>query len=125
MTCILTGLLWVPYMLDRIKVRGLMGTMANPSPKDTPQAPWAQRLYFAHTNAVDNLVVFAPLVLILDTLGRSTNATVLACARSISGRVWPTPSSMRFGLPVFRTLAFLVGFCRAGRAGGVRCLRMI
>ena len=31
LTVILTGLLWVPYILDRIMVRGLMGAMANPS----------------------------------------------------------------------------------------------
>jgi len=66
LTVILTGLLWVPYIIDRAMVRGLMGAMANPSRSDKPQAPWAQRLYFAHTNAVENLVVFAPLVLILD-----------------------------------------------------------
>ncbi len=109
MTCILTGLLWVPYMLDRMKVRGFMGTMANPTPHDTPQSPWAQRLYFAHTNAVDNLVVFAPLVLILDTLGRSTPATVIACAVYFWARL-AHAIVYAFGLPVFRTLAFLVGF---------------
>ena len=32
LTIILTGVLWVPYIIDRIQVRGLMGTMANPSP---------------------------------------------------------------------------------------------
>ena len=109
MTCILTGLLWVPYMLDRFKVRGFMGTMANPSAKDTPQSPWAHRLYFAHTNAVDNLVVFAPLVLILDTLGRSTSATVIACAVYFWARL-AHAIVYAFGLPIFRTAAFLVGF---------------
>ena len=62
----------MPYILDRIMVRGLMGAMANPSRNDKPQSPWAQRLYFAHTNAVENLVIFAPLVLILDAQGHST-----------------------------------------------------
>ena len=81
LTIILTGLLWVPYILDRIKVRGLMGAMANPSRNDKPQSPWAQRLYFAHTNAVDNLVIFAPLVLILDAQGYSTPGTVIACRK--------------------------------------------
>ena len=55
LTVILTGLMWVPYILDRIMVRGLMGAMANPARNDKPQSPWAQRLYFAHTNAVENL----------------------------------------------------------------------
>ena len=54
LTVILTMVLWIPYTLDRIRVRGLMGAMANPSRDDKPQSPWAQRLYFAHTNAVDN-----------------------------------------------------------------------
>ena len=31
LTVILTGLLWVPYVLNRCKVRGLGGAMANPS----------------------------------------------------------------------------------------------
>ena len=68
LTVALTGLLWIPYILDRCKVRGLKATMDNPKPNDTPQSPWAMRLYFAHTNAVENLVIFAPLVLILDSL---------------------------------------------------------
>ena len=71
-TVILTGLMWVPYILDRIMVRGLMGAMANPSRHDKPQSAWAQRLYFAHTNAVENLVIFAALVLILDAHRHST-----------------------------------------------------
>lgn len=123
MTCILTGVLWIPYLLDRIKVRGLMGTMANPSAKDTPQSAWAQRLYFAHTNAVDNLVVFAPLVLILDTLGRSTNATIIACAVYFWARL-AHAIVYALGLPVFRTLAFLVGFV-AQAVLAVSVLRMI
>jgi uncharacterized MAPEG superfamily protein len=53
----------VPYILDRVMVRGVMGAMANPSPSDKPQAAWAQRMMAAHTNAVENLVIFAPLVL--------------------------------------------------------------
>jgi len=108
LTVILTGLLWVPYILDRIKVRGLMGAMANPSRNDTPQSPWAQRLYFAHTNAVDNLVIFAPLVLILDNLGHSTPATVIACAVYFWARL-AHAIVYTLGIPVARTLAFAVG----------------
>ncbi|NGX98145.1 MAG: hypothetical protein G4V63_23950, partial [Candidatus Afipia apatlaquensis] len=61
--------LWVPYVLNRCQVRGLGGAMANPSRNDKPLAEWANRLLFAHDNAVENLVVFAPLVLI-DLSGR-------------------------------------------------------
>lgn len=109
MTAVLTGILWIPYIIDRIQVRGLMKTMDNPSPKDKPQSPWAQRLYFAHTNAVDNLVVFAPLVLILDSLGRSTQTTAIACAVYFWARL-AHAIVYTLGVPVLRTLAFAVGF---------------
>ena len=109
LTVILTGLLWLPYVLDRIKVRGLMGAMANPSRNDTPQSPWAQRLYFAHTNAVDNLVVFAPLVLILDNIGHTSRGTVIACAVYFWARL-AHAIVYALGVPVLRTLAFAVGF---------------
>jgi uncharacterized MAPEG superfamily protein len=108
LTVILTGALWIPYIVDRIVVRGLMGAMANPSRDDKPQSPWAQRLYFAHTNAVDNLVVFAPLVLILDSMGHSTQSTVIACAVYFWARL-AHAIVYAFGIPVLRTLAFAVG----------------
>ena len=65
LTVIFTGLLWIPYVLNRCQVRGLGGAMANPSRNDKPHAEWANRLMFAHDNAVENLIIFAPLVLIL------------------------------------------------------------
>ena len=109
LTVILTGLLWIPYILDRIIVRGLMGSMANPSRNDKPQSAWAQRLYFAHTNAVENLVVFAALVLILDSLGISTEGTAIACAVYFWARLAHV-IVYAAGIPVLRTLAFAVGF---------------
>lgn len=109
LTVILTGVLWIPYTLDRIMVRGLIGAMANPSRNDKPQSPWAQRLYFAHSNAVENLVVFAALVLILDTQGHSTMSTAIACAVYFWARLAHVIVYV-LGIPVLRTLAFTVGF---------------
>src|ERR1700687_265962 len=80
LTVILTGRMGVHYIIDRMMVRGMMGAMATPSRKDKPQSSWAMRLYFAHTNAIENLVIFAPLVLILDSQGHSTESTAIACA---------------------------------------------
>ena len=109
LTVILTGLLWVPYILNRIAVRGLSATMANPSPNAKSHAPWATRLMFAHDNAVENLVVFAPLVLILNAIDYSNKWTVYASAVYFWARVAHLIVYM-LGLPVFRTLAFVVGF---------------
>jgi uncharacterized MAPEG superfamily protein len=109
LTVVLTGLLWVPYMIDRAKVRGLSAAMDNPKPGDTPQSPWAMRLYFAHTNAVENLIVFAPLVLILDSINISTGVTVVTCAVYFWTRL-AHAVLYAFGVPVLRTVAFTIGF---------------
>ncbi len=75
---VFTGLLWVPYILDRVAVWGLVDAVGYPqNPK--PQSPWAQRLMRAHANAVENLVVFATLVLVAHAVGL-TNAVIGAAA---------------------------------------------
>lgn len=109
MSVVLTGLLWLPYIVDRIMVRGLMGALDNPKPKDKPQSNWAQRLYFAHTNAVDNLVLFAPLVLILDSRNVSTTLTATACAVYFWARL-AHAAVYAAGIPVLRTLTFTIGW---------------
>ena len=110
LTCVavLTGLLWVPYILDRIAVRGLIGAVGYPAdPK--PQSAWAQRLMKAHANAVENLVVFATLVLVAHALGVSNSivagaSVVYFWARAVHVLAYA------FAIPWVRTLAFAVGF---------------
>ncbi len=108
-TVAMTGLLWIPYILDRMLVRGIAGTLANPSPNAKPQSPWAMRLYFAHTNAVENLIVFAPLVLIAQFLDISSRTTALACVIYFWARL-AHAIIFTLGIPGLRTLAFLAGF---------------
>lgn len=105
---VLTGLLWLPYILDRIMVQGLIDAVGYPAnPK--PQSPWAQRLMKAHANAVENLVVFATLVLLAHALGISTkgiadSAMVYFWARVVHAVAYT------FAIPWVRTLSFAVGF---------------
>jgi uncharacterized MAPEG superfamily protein len=109
LTAAMTGLFWLPYILDRIMVRGLMGAMANPSPSAPPQSRWAERQMRAHANAVENLIIFAPLVLTANALGISTGATAAACAAYFWARLVHY-FVFTFGIPVLRTLSFAVGF---------------
>jgi uncharacterized MAPEG superfamily protein len=109
MSAILTGLLWIPYILDRMAVRGIMGTLKNPSPRDRPHSGWATRLMFAHQNSVENLVVFAVLILVLNESDYSTATTEAAAAVFFWSRlVYVVVYTL--GIPVLRTLAFLAGF---------------
>ncbi|MDQ6679984.1 MAG: MAPEG family protein [Pseudomonadota bacterium] len=104
----LTGLLWLPYVLDRIAKWGLTDTVGYPAnPK--PQSPWAQRLMKAHANAVENLVVFAALVLATQAAGISNAATAAAAVVYFWARVVHV-LAYAFAVPWVRTLAFAVGF---------------
>ena len=109
LTVAMTALIWVPYILDRIVVRGLMGAMANPSPGDRPQSGWAKRMMAAHANAVENLVIFAPLVLVAQHLNISSAATVFACSLFFWARLAHLVV-YTLGIPVLRTLCFAAGF---------------
>lgn len=104
----LTGLLWIPYILDRIAVRGVIDTVGYPeNPK--PQSPWAQRLMKAHTNAIENLAVFAALVLAAEVAGVTSSAVATACMVYFWARLIHAVS-YTFAMPWVRTLAFTVGF---------------
>jgi uncharacterized MAPEG superfamily protein len=108
----LTGLLFLPYVLDRVLTWGLTDTVGYPAhPK--PQSPWAQRLMRAHANAVENLVVFATLVLVAQVAGVSNGATATACMVYFWARVVHV-IAYALAMPWIRTLGFFVGFlCQA------------
>lgn len=108
-TAVLTGVLWIPYILDRFVRWGITDTVGYPSgPK--PQSPWAVRLMRAHSNAVENLAVFAALVLVAHAAGISNALTVGACATYFWARLVHAVA-YAFALPWVRTLAFVAGFC--------------
>ncbi len=104
----LTAILWIPYTLNTIVVRGLMDAVGYPAdPK--PIAGWAQKMKAAHANAVENLVVFAALVLIANAAGVSNETTVLACTVYLWSRVVHL-LAYTFAIPWVRTLSFVAGF---------------
>ena len=104
----LTALIWIPYILNMIMVRGVADAVGYPeNPK--PMAPWATRMKAAHYNAVENLVVFAALVLVAHVVGVKGEATALACVIYFWARVVHL-LAYTFRIPWVRTLAFVVGF---------------
>jgi uncharacterized MAPEG superfamily protein len=105
----MTGLFWVPYILDRFATRGIMETLDYPGPQTPPQSEWAERMKLAHENAVQNLAIFAPLVLVAQALGVHTTATATACIVYFWARLAHfVVYALR--IPVVRTLAFLIGW---------------
>jgi uncharacterized MAPEG superfamily protein len=105
---VLTALLWVPYILNEILVRGLVDAVGYPeNPK--PLARWAQRLKAAHYNAVENLVVFAALVLVACVAGIHAPAIATAACVYFWARVVHA-AAYTLAVPWVRTLSFVVGF---------------
>ena len=105
---VLTALIWIPYILDRIATWGLMDTVGYPD-KPKSQSAWATRMLAAHENAVENLVVFAALVLAAHALGVSNAATAGAGVVYFWARVVHL-AAYTFKVPWVRTLAFAVGW---------------
>jgi uncharacterized MAPEG superfamily protein len=112
-SAVLTSLLWIPYILNAIVRNGL--TTAVGYPPTLAMSAWAERLKKAHYNAVENLVVFASLVLVANALDISNNATTSAAAAYFWARL-VHPVAYTLGIPWVRTLAFAVAW------GGILCI---
>ena len=108
LTIVLTAVLWVPYILNMIAVQGLLDAVGYPEdPK--PLASWASRMKAAHGNAIENLVIFAALVLVADAMELSSTATQMSCMVYFWARAIHVVA-YTFAIPWVRTLAFFVGF---------------
>jgi len=110
----LNAVMWLPYILNVIAVRGLVDAVGYPD-NPNPMSPWAQRLKAAHYNSVENLVLFATVILVAHAAGISNAATTTCAATYFWARVVHTVA-YTFAVPWVRTLAFAVGW------GSVLCI---
>jgi len=104
-----TACLWVPYILNRLLVgKGLLNEVGYPE-TETVLSPWAARLKRAHANAVENLVVFAPLVIAAHVADVHSSTTALATTTYLGARI-AHAGAYTFAIPWVRTVAFSVGW---------------
>jgi uncharacterized MAPEG superfamily protein len=109
LTTLMTGLFWVPYILQRVQDRGLWTALSEPQGSVHTESHWARRMMRAHQNAIENLVIFATLVLMLQATGNGTATTAMACmvyffARATHFVVYT------LAVPLLRPLSFFIGF---------------
>ena len=104
-----TAMLWMPYILNRLLVgKGLLFEVGYPD-APTVMSPWAERLKKAHYNAVENLVVFAPLVIVAHLVGVHSELTKMATMIYLGARV-AHALSYTFAIPWIRTFSFVAGW---------------
>ena len=109
LTAIFTALLVIPYAVVNVRKIGIVQVFTNSLPGDDPFAQeWAHRAYRAHTNAVENLVLFVPLVLAVHVMGSGNEVTTQACAVYFWARFVHAPFYI-LNTPFIRTIAYFVG----------------
>lgn len=100
-------IMWIPYVLNRLMVNGLIDTVGYPDLK--PLAPWADRLKRAHSNHIENLVPFAAIVLVAHVTGLGNATTATAAMVFFYARVVHA-LAYTFAVPWVRTLSFTAGW---------------
>ena len=96
---------WLPYILDRIMVRGLMGALANYDANAKPQTPWAQRAMRAHNVSIQAFAAFAPLAVIAMMKIPADGYAGLMAMTFFAG-IFAHYIIYCLGIQVLRTLAF-------------------
>lgn len=109
LTVLMTALFWVPYILNRMLELGILNALWDPHGHTRTEREWARRMMQAHANAVENLVIFAPLVLVVQITGMHSATTAAACMIYFFARL-AHYVVFTFAVPVLRVVTFLVGF---------------
>ena len=110
-TALLTGVLWIPVVIGYVSSRGLLKPADYQVAPTSPLPDWVNRANRAHMNAVENIVSFAPVVLIANSVGVSTAITGLSAAVYFYARAAHAVIHISgFSLFRARTVAFTIGW---------------
>jgi len=109
MTLLMTSLFWVPYIIERMLEQGIFNALWDPTGDIYTKKAWAKRMMSAHKNAVENLIVFAPLVILIQITGLNTATTATACMIYFYARL-SHYFVFTFALSLLRVMPFLTGF---------------
>lgn len=116
LTALLTALMALPYVAERLLRVGFMPALGYSKESSTggfdqmaeKPAAWAKRAYAAHRNAVENLAVFAALILIAHVSGITGGGLVTTAAIAYFFGRLAHYVLYTLGVPVLRTLSFFV-----------------
>jgi uncharacterized MAPEG superfamily protein len=108
---VLTGVLWIPVVVGYVMARGPIQPEHYKVPPTSPLPAWVNRANRAHVNAIENLAIFAPVVLMAHAAGVSTSVTVASSAVYFYARAAHALVHISgFSLFKTRTLLFSIGW---------------
>ena len=103
----LTGILWLPYVLAYVQLSGLMNVLKYEPLPDLPD--WVERAKIHHRNSVENLVIFAALIITAHLANDNSAATASAAITYFWSRVAHLIVHY-LGIPYLRTIAWFVSW---------------
>ena len=109
LTITMTSLLWIPQIIHSVLKVGPTKALLYPNEATTHYAEWAKRSKAAHKNAVENLIIFAPLTIFVVILGAENEITAITAIVYFFARVVHY-FMHTLAVPLMRTLMFLIGF---------------
>ncbi len=110
-TTLLTGVLWIPVVIGYVSSRGPLKPIDYKIAPTSPLPDWVNRANRAHMNAVENLALFASIVLIAKVAGVSTSVTEISAAVFFYARTAHAVIHISgFSMFKARTLAFTVAW---------------
>jgi len=109
LTVLMTAFFWLPYILNRMLEQGVLNALWDPHGRTESKRQWAQRMMQAHDNAVENLVIFAPLVILIQITGLNSTTTATACMVYFFARLTHY-LVFSLAIPLLRVVSFLTGF---------------
>jgi len=105
----MTSLLWVPYIINRMVSQGILRALWDRYGSTFTETKWSKRMMQAHENAIENIAIFAPLVLLIQITGLNSATTTMACMVYFFARLTHY-IAFTFAAPLLRVLTFLIGF---------------
>ena len=106
---LLTLFIRIPWMLNKVRVRGLRVVVGYPEESE-PLTGWAHRLWVAHEDALQSLLIFAILVIVVHLSEAADATTRIAAAVYFWARALHVCAYL-LALRWVKTVAYLTGFC--------------
>ena len=108
-TAILTGSLWIPYVISQVVTNGFLTPANYTDPTPRPVPTWGKRADRTLMNAVEVFAPFAALVLVAHVGGKANDSTAFWSMFFFWARLLHAVVYLA-GVPYIRTVVFTAGW---------------